>query len=116
MSETVFTLDINYRVKCKKFCNLLGRLRIGKPTAEDVENLSNLHITHYNNDFMSYLANRNRTIWLYATNAAKELKNKEMLIHTSKHNNFPIARLDCTYDTKQTHQGIRSDMCMHESF
>jgi hypothetical protein len=24
MSETVFTLDKNYRVKCKKFCNLLG--------------------------------------------------------------------------------------------
>jgi hypothetical protein len=28
MSETVFTLDINYRVKCKKFRDLLGRLRL----------------------------------------------------------------------------------------
>jgi hypothetical protein len=29
------------------------------------------------------------------------LKNQEMLIHTSKHKNNPIARLDCTYDTKR---------------
>jgi hypothetical protein len=32
MSETVFALDINYRVKCKKFRDLLGRLRVGEPT------------------------------------------------------------------------------------
>jgi hypothetical protein len=25
MSETVFTFDINYKVKCKRFCDLLGR-------------------------------------------------------------------------------------------
>jgi hypothetical protein len=37
----------------------------------------------------NYLANNNKTMWLYATNAAKELKNEEMLIHTSKHNNVP---------------------------
>ncbi len=40
-------------------------------------------------------------MWLYATNADKELKNEEMLIHTSKDNNVPIARLDCTYDTRR---------------
>jgi hypothetical protein len=39
-------------------------------------------------------------MWLCATNAAKEL-NEEMLIHTSKHNNTPMARIDCTYDTKR---------------
>ena len=31
MSETVFALDKNYRVKNNEFRNLLGRLRIGKP-------------------------------------------------------------------------------------
>jgi hypothetical protein len=40
-------------------------------------------------------------MWLYATNADKELKNEEMLIHTCKDNNVPIARLDCTYDTRR---------------
>lgn len=37
MSETVFTLDINYRVKCKKFRDLLGRLRVGEPTHQDAD-------------------------------------------------------------------------------
>jgi hypothetical protein len=46
MSEKVFTLDINYRVKCKKFRDLLGRLRVGEPTHQDVETLSNLHISN----------------------------------------------------------------------
>ena len=32
MSETVFTLDKNYRVKTKEFRDLLGRLRTGEPT------------------------------------------------------------------------------------
>jgi hypothetical protein len=96
MSETVFTLDINYRVKCKKFCNLLGRLQLGKPTPEDAENLSNLQVAYNDEDFMDYLANNNKTMWLYDTNAAKELKNEEMLIHTSNHNSIPIARLNCT--------------------
>ncbi len=32
MSETVFTLDKNYRVKSKEFCDLLRRLHTGEPT------------------------------------------------------------------------------------
>ena len=31
----------------------------------------------------------------------KELKNQEMLIHTSKITSKPVARLVCTYDTKR---------------
>jgi hypothetical protein len=113
MSEAVFNLDINYRVKCKKFCNILGRLQIIEPTHENLENLSNLHVAYYNEDFMDYLANNNRTIWLYPTNAAKELKNEEMLIYTSKHSNVPIARLDCTYNTKRlTNENDQTCACM----
>jgi len=113
MSETVFTLDINYRVKCKKFRDLLGRLRVGEPTNQDAETLSNLHISNYTEDFTNYLANNKKTMWLYATNAAKELKNEEMLIHTSKHNNVPIARLDCTYDTHRlTKESDQTCACM----
>ena len=113
MSETVFTLDINYRVRCKRFRDLLGRLRTGEPTREDAEDLSNLHLSKYDEDFTDYLASNNKIMWLFATNAAKELKNEEMLIHTSKHNNVPIARLDCTYETKRlTHENDQSCACM----
>ncbi len=113
MSETVFTLDINYRVRCKRFRDLLGKLRTGEPTHEDAENLSNLHLSKYDEVFMDYLATNNKIMWLFATNAAKELKNEEMLINTSKHNNVPIARLDCTYETKRlTNESDQSCACM----
>ncbi len=56
---------------------------------------------HIMMDFKSYLDNNKITMWLYATNADKELKNEDMLIHTSKDNNIPIAKLDCTYDTRR---------------
>ena len=101
MSETVFALDKNYRVKNNEFCDLLGRLRIGEPICKDAEKLSNLHLIYYDEGFKSYLENNNKTMWLFAKNANKDLKNQEMLIHTSKHKNNPIARLDCTYDTKR---------------
>ncbi len=74
MTETDFMLDKNYRVKCKKFCNLLGRLRIGESTHEDAEILSTLNVSHYDVDFTSYLENNKRNMWLNATNADKELR------------------------------------------
>ncbi len=40
MSETVFALDKNYRVKNNEFHDLLGRLRIGEPICKDAEKLS----------------------------------------------------------------------------
>jgi hypothetical protein len=76
-------------------------LRIGEPIQEDAEKLSNLHLIYYDEGFMSYLENNDKTMWLFAKNADKDLKNQEMLIHTSKHKNNPIARLVCTYDTKR---------------
>jgi hypothetical protein len=60
-----------------------------------------------------YLANNKKTMFWYATNAAKELKNKEMLIHTPKHNNVLIARLDCTYNTNRlTKENDQTCPCM----
>ncbi len=86
MSETIFTLNKNYRVKNKEFSDLLGRLRTGEPTERDAEIISNLHIGLYESDIalMDYLKNNKKTMWLYARNAEKEHKNQEMLIHTSK--------------------------------
>ena len=101
MTETVFSLDRNYRVKNLAFRNLLGRLRTGEPLREDADILSKLHLIYYDEEFKSKLENDDKTMWLFAKNADKDLKNQEMLIHTSKHKNNPIARLDCTYDTKR---------------
>ncbi len=113
MSETVFTLDKNYRVKNKEFQDLLGRLRTGEPTEQDAKIISNLHIGLYESDiaFMDYLKNNKKTMWLYAQNAEKEHKNQEMLIHTSKKMSIPVARLDCTYDTKRLSGDKKRTMC-----
>ncbi len=89
----------NYRVKNIEFCDLLGRLCIGEQINEDAEKLSNLHLIYYDEGFKSYLENNNKTMWLFTKNADKALKNQEVLIHTSKHKNNPIRRLDCTYDS-----------------
>ena len=74
MSEAVFTLDKNYRVKNKEFRDLLGRLRTGEPTERDADIISNLHIGLHESDidFMDYLKNNKKTMWLYARNAEKE--------------------------------------------
>jgi hypothetical protein len=79
MLETVFTLNKNYRVKSKEFCDLLGRLRTGEPTQRDAEIILNLHIGLYESDiaFMDYLKNNKKTVWVYARNADEELKNKK---------------------------------------
>ena len=67
MSETVFTLDKNYRVKSKEFRDLLGRSRTWEPTQRDAEIILNLHICLYESDiaFMDYLKNNKKTMWLY---------------------------------------------------
>ena len=44
MTETVFSLDRNYRVKNLAFRNLLGWLQTGDPLKEDADILSNLHL------------------------------------------------------------------------
>ena len=53
MTETVFSLDKNYRVKNMEFRNLLGWLPTGDPLKEDADILSNLHLIYYDEDFKS---------------------------------------------------------------
>jgi hypothetical protein len=92
-------------------------LRTGEPKERDAEIISNLHIGLYESDiaFMDYLKNNKKTMWLYARNAEKEHKNQEMLIHTSKKMSIPVARLDCTYDTKRL-SGDKEQMVCYSHF
>jgi hypothetical protein len=51
-------------------------------------------------------------MWLYARNAEKEHKNQEMLVYTSKKMSVvPVARLDCTYDTKRLSEDKERTVC-----
>jgi hypothetical protein len=38
-----------------------------------------------------------KTMWMYAKNTDKDKTNMDMLIHTSKNNKVPVARLDCCF-------------------
>ena len=82
MTETVFYLHKNYRVKSKEFRKLLGRLRVGEATAEDAKRIVNLHLTYYEQDetFMANLKQNPKTMWLYARNEDKDNTNLDMLI------------------------------------
>ena len=103
MTETVFYLHKNYRVKSKEFRKLLGRLRVGEATAEDAQRIVNLHLTYYEQDetFMADLKQNPKSMWLYARNKDKDSTNLDMLIQTSKTNKVPVARLACHYETNR---------------
>jgi hypothetical protein len=95
MTESVFYLHKNYRVKSKEFQNLLSRLRIGESTAEDAQRITDLHLIFYKQDntFMTNLKHDPKRMWLYARNEDKDKTNLDMLIQTSKINKVPVATL-----------------------
>ena len=103
MTDSVFFLHKNYRVKSEEFQKLLARLRVGESTIEDAQRITDLHLVYYEHDkeFMDNLKHNSKTMWLYAKNMDKDKTNMDMLIQTSKKNNVPIARLDCHYETNR---------------
>ena len=104
MTESVFFLHKNYRVKSEEFQKLLARLRVGESTIEDAQRITDLHLVYYEHDkeFMDNLKHNSKTMWLYAKNMDKDKTNMDMLIQTSKKKKVPIARLDCHYETNRT--------------
>jgi hypothetical protein len=92
---------------------LLARLRTGEPTPEDATKKTNLHLAYYEHDteFIKYLKENHKSMWLYAKNMDKDKKNMEMLIHTSKHNNVPVARLDCCFGTNRIYGQNEGTAC-----
>jgi hypothetical protein len=95
MTELVFYLHKNYRVKSKEFRNLLSRLRVGESTAENAQRITNLHLFFFGQDniFMTNLKHDPKTMWLYARNEDKDKTNLDMLIQTSKINKVLVATL-----------------------
>ncbi len=74
MTESVFFLDKNYRVKSKHFGHLLARLRTGESTPDDAKNITSLHLAYYehNTAFMTNLKQDQKTMWIYAKNTDKD--------------------------------------------
>ncbi len=57
MTESVFFLNKNYRVKSEELQDLLARLHIGESTTEDAQGITNLHLAYFEPDttFMTNL-------------------------------------------------------------
>ncbi len=64
---------------------------------------TSLHLAYYkhNTAFMTNLKQDQKTMWIYAKITDKDKTNMDMLIHTSKNNNVPVARLDCCFGTNR---------------
>lgn len=106
MTENVFMLHENYRVKCDIFKDILARVRVGQPTHKDAKKIMNLHLQYYEgkHDFMHKLENHEKTMWLFTNNDEKNKKNNEMLKKLSSPT-VPVARLGCEYDSNKRKNG-----------
>lgn len=103
MTDNVFHLTKNMRVSenLKRFKGLLQRVRIGKPSEEDVQTLKNLRLVEhkYSDEFIEQIENDPKTMWIFANNDPKDKKNEKKLKHTSNHFGVPVARMNCHYES-----------------
>ncbi len=82
MTESVFFINKNYRVKSEEFQDLFVRLHIGASTIEDAQQITDLHLAYYehNTTFMTNLKHDQKSMWLFAKNMDKDNTNMDMLI------------------------------------
>lgn len=104
MTENVYELSHNYRVKSETFKELLKRLRNGTPTLQDANDIFKLHKRKQKMQHMADIEKHPKTMFLFATNNEKEQKNVQMLAMTSKETGNPVARLKAHWGTNK-HQG-----------
>ena len=114
MTESVFALNKNYRVKCEKFRSLLGRLRVGEPNHEDAKILMSLHRSANPPCIPKDIDNK-RCMYLFANNSEKLKKNNEKLISTSKQDGVPVARMDAWFESNKL-QGGKERSPVHSHF
>jgi DNA replication protein DnaC len=107
MTDQVFVLTKNYRVRCKIFKRLLERVRVGRTTEEDADKMMKLHHVFYRVDkeFKHTVENHEKTMWLFSNNNDVRKKNVDKLVEVSTNNKLPVARLKCWYDTNKKQGG-----------
>ena len=95
MTQYVFHLMKNYRVKNEKFRALLKKIWTGEVIKNDARNLMSLHFFNYSREEKGKTGNDPRTIWLFTKNAEERLKNTEKLVELSNRTKLSVARLRC---------------------
>ena len=107
MTDQAFFLTKNFRVRCERFNKLLERVRVGRTTEEDADNMMKLHhvFCRADKEFKQEIENHKKTMWLFSNNNDVKRENVDKLIEVSTNNNLPVARLKCWYDTKKTQGG-----------
>ena len=101
MTQHVFHLTKNYRVKDEKFRALLDNLRTGEITENEAKNLMNLSFFHYSPDKKDLIENDPKTIWLFTKNDEVRLKNTQKLVELSNRTKVPVARLKCEWSSNK---------------
>jgi len=99
MTQNVFLLNRNYRVKDEECKEILSRLRTGDSIDEDADRLMGLHLFYHDGDdeWKQMIENHPKTMWLYARNEEKDNKNIERLVKLSRERKVPVARLECQW-------------------
>lgn len=99
MISDAFILTKNMRVNADQqlYRQCLAELRVGEQTEETSQALLNLSLHNYPSEHRRLLEQAKDTLWLCATNEAKDIINRDKLIETSKARNVPVARLKCYY-------------------
>ena len=99
MTQNVFLLNRNYRVKDEECKAILSRLRTGDSTDKDADRLMGLHFFNHDGDdeWKQMIENHPKTMWLYARNEEKDNKNIERLVKLSRERKVPVARLECQW-------------------
>ena len=74
--ENGFLLKKKLKSEIQKKRRLLARLRTEEPTPEDATKITILHLAYYEHDteFIKYLKENHKSMWLYAKNMDKDKK------------------------------------------
>ena len=105
MTENVYELTHNYRVKSEAFKEILLRLRGGKSTPDDANIIFNQHKTIQGRKHMREVERHPKTMFLFTNNVDRLEKNNEMLAQTSKETGNPVARLKAHWGTNKQQGG-----------
>jgi hypothetical protein len=101
MTDHVFHLTKNFRVKDEVFKGILDRLRVGEATDDDAKRLMNLHFYNYSTEEKDHLENLPGTMWLYTHREMANEKNKEKLATLANKTKVPVAKLKCHWQSNR---------------
>ena len=103
MTDQVYFLTEKYCVQYKKFRNLLWRVGKCQASVEDAEMIMELHhvLNRSDSTFKKSIEDHEKTMWLFTNNDDVRKKNVDKHVKTSKDKKVPVARLDCSYNTKK---------------